>query len=62
MGAPVPKMNASRSISQSERRELEGDDEAYAWTQAPSMRVSRDWPSDDEAANVTHDDLFDDDE
>jgi hypothetical protein len=45
-------------------RELEGDDDAYAWTRAIYALDAyiEDWPSDEKAANATDDDFFDDDE
>lgn len=61
---PTDDERESIDIGVRASRELEGDDEAYAWTRALYALDAyiEDWPSDEEAASATDDDFFDDDD
>lgn len=62
--APTEDERGSVDIGVRASREFEGDDEAYAWTQALYALDAyiEDWPSDEKAASATDDDFFDEDD
>lgn len=60
---PTDDERESIDIGVRASRELEGDDEVYAWTRVLYALDAyiEDWPSDEEAASATDDDFWDSD-